>query len=80
MLTIIEDTGVGIPQNIKQNLFIAFRNATNVKKTQALSNSGIGIGLSNSKCLVNALAGEIDLQSKLDKGTIVTFEIDIVVP
>lgn len=80
MVTTIEDTGVGIPQNLKRNLFIAFRNATSVKKHEALSNSGIGIGLSNSKCLVNALAGKIDLQSKLDKGTIVTFEVDIVVP
>jgi signal transduction histidine kinase len=61
MLTIIEDTGVGIPQNVKRNLFIAFRNATNEKKHQALSNSGIGIGLSNSKCLVNALGGKIDI-------------------
>lgn len=34
--------------------------------------------MSNSKCLVNALSGTIDIQSKVDKGTIVTFSVDIV--
>jgi len=61
LLTIIEDSGVGISQRVKRNLFVAFRNATNEKKHQHLNNSGIGIGLSNSKCLVNALDGDIDL-------------------
>ena len=40
--------------------------------------SGIGIGLSNSKSLVEALAGEIDIQSRSNKGTIVQFSVDIV--
>ena len=43
-----------------------------------MAKSGVGIGLSNSKCLVEALAGTIDLQSKPDKGTIVTFSVDLV--
>ena len=78
--TTIEDTGVGINAQVRRNLFIAFRNATNEKKiTRNHSGSGIGIGLSNSKCLVQALAGTIDLQSKPDKGTIVTFSVDIVI-
>ena len=32
LLTIIEDSGVGISQRVKRNLFVAFRNATNEKK------------------------------------------------
>lgn len=77
--TTIEDTGVGIKQSLRKNLFIAFRNSENQSSSRhTLSKSGIGIGLSNSKCLVEALGGTIDLQSKLDKGTIVTFSIDIV--
>jgi len=76
--TMIEDTGVGIDPKMKRNLFIAFRNATNEKNHASFSKSGIGIGLSNSKCLVTALAGEIHIQSKPDKGTIVTFSVDIV--
>ena len=77
--TSIEDTGVGIASNVKKNLFIAFRSATNERKQrQQFGKSGIGIGLSNSKQLVQALAGEIDIQSKPSKGTIVTFSVDIV--
>ena len=79
--TSIEDTGVGIDLKIKKNLFIAFRSATNESSKfmkNKSDNSGIGIGLSKSKSLVQALAGEIDLQSKYDMGTIVQFSIDIV--
>ena len=78
-MTSVEDTGVGINSNERQNLFIAFRNATNERrKQQAKFKSGVGTGLSNSKCLVEALDGYIDLQSKPNKGTIVTFEVDLV--
>lgn len=76
--TTVEDTGVGIKMNMRQNLFIAFRNAQKSTSSHSLSKSGIGIGLSNSKCLVQALGGTIDLQSKPNKGTIVTFSVDIV--
>lgn len=78
--TSIEDTGVGISMDKKRNLFIAFRTSTNQPKhLSTISRSGIGIGLSNSKCLANALAGDIDLQSKTGKGTIVTFSVDLVI-
>ena len=63
--TSIEDTGVGIEKNVKHNLFIAFRGQTKKRLQQdKISKSGIGIGLSNSRCLVNALAGKIEIQSK----------------
>ena len=53
LLTSIEDTGIGIKEKIKRNLFIAFRGSNNNR----VSKSGIGIGLSNSKCLTRALDG-----------------------
>lgn len=60
--TSIEDTGVGIKPNVRKNLFIAFRNSTNQGLKQfSLGKSGIGIGLSNSKSLVEALAGSIEI-------------------
>ena len=60
-------------------MFIAFRNATNERlNQQTVFKSGVGTGLSNSKCLVEALGGTIDLQSKPNKGTIVTFSVDLV--
>mmetsp|Transcript_22482 Transcript_22482/g.27727 ORF Transcript_22482/g.27727 Transcript_22482/m.27727 type:complete len:141 (-) Transcript_22482:1460-1882(-) len=76
--TMIEDTGVGISPKIKSNLFIAFRSQTLAMRGQK-GQAGIGTGLSNSKCLVNALAGDINIQSKPNKGTIVTFSVDIMV-
>lgn len=77
--TTVEDTGVGIKESLRKNLFVAFRNSSKSSNTlQTLSKSGIGIGLSNSKCLVEALGGTIELQSKPNKGTIVTFSVDIV--
>ena len=75
--TFIEDSGIGIDQNTKRSLFIAFRNQSKVNLTRMNSeSSGIGIGLSNSKCLVKALNGHISLESKLGNGTIVSYSIE----
>ena len=77
--TSVEDTGAGINAKVRRSLFIAFRNATNERlNQQSIFKSGVGTGLSNSKCLVEALGGTIDLQSKPNKGTIVTFSVDLV--
>lgn len=75
--TVIEDTGVGMDIKKKHDLFIAFRGTSKKVKSETLAKAGVGIGLSNSKCLINSLNGTIDLQSKPDKGTIVTFSIDV---
>ena len=75
--TFIEDSGIGIDQNIKRNLFVAFRNQAKVSLFRMNSeSSGIGIGLSNSKCLVKSLNGQISLESKLGNGTIVSYSIE----
>lgn len=72
--TSIEDNGQGIKDKLKRNLFIAFRS----KSSKMSNKTGIGIGLSISKCLVTALNGEIKISSKEGKGTIVNFCIDLV--
>ena len=77
LLTIVEDSGIGIDQNIKRSLFIAFRNQSNTNLFRMNSeSSGVGIGLSNSKCLVKALNGKISLESKLGNGTIVSYSVE----
>ena len=58
---------------------MVFRNQVGQKSSQNVGKSGVGIGLSNAKCLTSALNGAIDLQSKPDKGTIVNFSVDIVI-
>ena len=60
-----------------RGLFIAFRNKLTPKLSfEQTEKSGIGIGLSNSKCLVKALEGQINLESKLGHGTIVSFSVE----
>ena len=80
--TMIEDTGVGISPKQKHHLFIAFRNQNCSQSSLNAGRkayTGIGRGLSNAKSLVNALSGEINILSKPNCGTIVTFSVDIVV-
>ena len=75
--TFVEDTGIGIEKNQMRSLFIAFRNKLTPKLSfEQSEKSGIGIGLSNSKCLVKALGGQINLESKLGHGTIVSFSVE----
>ena len=65
------DTGVGIaPEEIDQ-LFQPF------SQTRSGQNApeGTGLGLSISKSFVQLLGGDMQLQSQLGKGTIITFQI-----
>lgn len=57
----IKNTGVGIAQEEKQNLFerLFYRG----KKAQATHPSGMGIGLSVSKAIINAHHGDISINS-----------------
>ena len=40
------------------------------------NNSGVGIGLTNSKILTKAMGGNISILSEVGEGTTVTFSID----
>ena len=59
-LIIVEDTGVGIPEDIKPNLFTPM--VTSKSKGQ-------GLGLAVVKRLVEALNGTISFESQVGKGT-----------
>ncbi|MDH5721001.1 MAG: PAS domain S-box protein [Spirochaetia bacterium] len=64
----IEDTGIGIPADEQENIFNAFSQ----QKNQDVKYGGTGLGLTITKRLVNIMGGEIQLQSKKDKGTVFT--------
>ena len=60
----VEDTGSGIPDDIRSNLFDPFFST---------KNGGTGLGLPIAKRIVTQHGGDIEFDTKLDKGT--TFRI-----
>jgi two-component system NtrC family sensor kinase len=70
ILVSIEDTGIGIPHRNLERIFEAFfTTKTEVK--------GVGLGLSICYELIRNHGGRIDVQSKLDKGTLFTIRLPI---
>jgi two-component system sensor histidine kinase/response regulator len=68
----IEDTGVGIPHDIKENLF----NQNNYKSLSGTNNEqGSGLGLQLVNDFVNQHGGKIDVESILGRGTTFRFTI-----
>lgn len=70
----IADTGIGIGENEKSRLFTMFHRSSD-KNLLVYSYEGAGLGLYMSKLIVQALRGEIQLESELGKGT--TFYITL---
>ena len=66
MVTEVKDTGVGIPEKIRPNLF------TPLFTTKA---KGQGLGLAVVKRIVEAMDGAITFESQVGKGT--TFKITV---
>jgi two-component system cell cycle sensor histidine kinase/response regulator CckA len=58
----VEDTGIGMPDNVKNRLFDAFF-------TTKEGRGGTGLGMTIVKDIVDAHAGEIDIESAEDRGT-----------
>lgn len=74
---IIEDTGIGIPEDKINFIFDRFND---VNKGYIGNIYGSGIGLSMVKSMINLIGGEISVESKLNKGTkfIITIPIEII--
>ncbi len=68
----IEDTGIGIPDEELQNIFAMYYQVPGTKRAV-----GTGIGLAITKQLVDAMGGEITVDSELGEGSCFTIELDI---
>ncbi|KAI9680186.1 MAG: hypothetical protein M1829_001423 [Trizodia sp. TS-e1964] len=65
---IIEDTGIGIEEEVRKRLFVPFSQADR-------RFGGSGLGLTISKNLVDLMHGKIELESSLGSGTKAIFSI-----
>ena len=68
----VEDTGIGIPEELQSRLFKPFSQAD---PTTARKFGGTGLGLSICKNLVDLMGGDIKLESDIGQGTKTTFWI-----
>ena len=68
----VSDKGIGIGEEEQEHLFSSFFRAKNAMNIQ-----GTGLGLHIVKRYLDLLNGNVHLQSELNKGTTVTFQIPI---
>lgn len=68
----VEDQGIGIPVEEQAHLFELFHRCSN-----ATSIRGSGLGLAVVKTCIEALNGQIHINSQVDQGTIVTARIPL---
>lgn len=68
----IADTGIGIPENMHQEIFKPFRQ---VKQDTTKNYGGNGVGLSIVKAYVEFMGGDIFVQSEYNKGSTFRFSI-----
>lgn len=70
----VQDTGTGIPEDKLPFIFDRFYQADNSTSRKA---EGTGIGLALVKELLELMGGHIQIQSQVDKGTTVTFQLPV---
>lgn len=70
----VSDSGIGMSREVVERLFTQF--GTGTGKSLAERRGG-GLGLAISKQLVESMGGRISVQSELDSGTTVSFEVPV---
>lgn len=70
LMVCVEDTGIGIPYNAQDRIFMPFVQADS---STSRHYGGTGIGLSISKCLVELMRGQINFVSRPDIGSTFSF-------
>ena len=70
----VKDTGIGVPENERAQLFTKFYRASNAKKQRP---DGTGVGLFLAKKIIDAHGGEIIFESTEGKGSTFGFRLPI---
>jgi CheY-like chemotaxis protein/nitrogen-specific signal transduction histidine kinase len=70
----VKDTGIGIPEELFEKVFIRFIQA---EQSMTKNYEGAGLGLAISKGLVELLGGKIWVESELGKGTTFYFTLPL---
>jgi len=70
----VSDTGSGISDNQKIRIFEAFEQLDN---SFTREQGGLGIGLTNTKDLLDLMAGSLQIESSPNQGTTVTIELPV---
>lgn len=73
----IKDTGIGIPKEEQTNIFKRFYR---VDKSRSKDTGGVGLGLSIAEGIIQAHSGKIEVESDLNKGTLLTVYLPILKP
>jgi signal transduction histidine kinase len=74
---VVQDSGIGIPEDALSHLFEEFYRAPNAK---AVEQEGTGLGLTIIKDYVTRFGGKVTVQSALGKGTQVTVTLPVIHP
>ncbi len=72
---VVEDTGIGLSDDDRRNLFVEFEQADAAIRRRL---GGTGLGLAISKRLARAMGGDIDISSTIGRGS--TLRVDLSLP
>ncbi len=70
---VVEDSGVGIPEEKLATIFDAFQQAS----PERIANKGVGLGLTISKRLADAMGGALNVDSVVGQGSRFTLEVEL---
>lgn len=70
----VEDTGYGVPERDKENIFNRFFRSKNVREHET---EGTGLGLYLAKIIVESSGGKIWFESEENKGSVFAFSIPL---
>lgn len=71
---VVEDTGIGIGEDFKEHIFEPFTQEHQGARTHY---SGVGLGMSIVKKLVDQMRGTVGIESQLDRGSVVRITLPI---
>ncbi|ARM30566.1 response regulator [Prosthecochloris sp. HL-130-GSB] len=69
----VRDTGVGIAEDMKQQIFQRF---TQIDSSSTRKEGGTGLGLTIVQRLVEFMGGEVQLESSADEGSVFSFTLE----